>query len=415
LTGRAGPRRPTRVLFVSHDGGFGGAERSLLGLVSALDRSEFSPIVAAPGRGPLRAALGAAGVPVHEERLARWVPYAGERGPRHLARLLARGPRRVRGLLRAIRAHDADVVCSNTVAVADGAVAAALSRRPHVWHLREPVAGNCDLAPYLPPGVVGRVVARLSDRVVVASRALARGLPANARRRVVVVHNGIDVAAFADAPDARAALARESGLPAGATWVGMVGSVRPAKDPLTLLRAVARLRARGRDVACAVAGPEEDAAYAARCRAWVDAAGLRGRVALLGARTDVASFLAALDVVAVPSRAEGFGRVALEAMAAGKPVVATRCGGPEEVVVDGETGFLVPVGDDGRLAERLEALARDPALAARLGRAGRRRVEERFRADRHVAEVQAVLRAAARRGRAGRQAPRSWTTTLSSP
>jgi glycosyltransferase involved in cell wall biosynthesis len=106
--------------------------------------------------------------------------------------------------------------------------------------------------------------------------------------------------------------------------------------------------------------------------------GLAGRFVLPGFRTDLDAIVPAADIVALPSFTEGLPNVALEAGAAGVPVVATAVGGTPEVVADGETGYLVPPGDPAALAARLGELLRDPRLRRRMGEAGRRRMRERF-------------------------------------
>jgi glycosyltransferase involved in cell wall biosynthesis len=108
---------------------------------------------------------------------------------------------------------------------------------------------------------------------------------------------------------------------------------------------------------------------------------LAGRVVLPGFRTDLDSLIGGADVVVLPSYTEGLPNVALEASAAGVPVVATAVGGNPEVVAEGETGYLVPSGDPARLAARVNDLLRDPAARARLGAAGRRRMRELFTFD----------------------------------
>jgi glycosyltransferase involved in cell wall biosynthesis len=114
------------------------------------------------------------------------------------------------------------------------------------------------------------------------------------------------------------------------------------------------------DVAGALARAQADPAVAARLR-------------LLGYRTDVAALLRGADLFVLPSHREGMPRSIIEAMMTGLPVVATRIRGAREQVVDGETGFLVPVREPTALAEALSRLAADPALRARLGAAGRAR------------------------------------------
>ena len=113
---------------------------------------------------------------------------------------------------------------------------------------------------------------------------------------------------------------------------------------------------------------------------------LDGRVRFLGHRDDVPRLMAAADVVVLPSAYEGLPNVVLEAMRFRKPVVATAAPGTTEVVVDGETGLLVPVGNVMLLARAIRDLVRDPVLASRLGEAGRARVEAHFRADTMVAQ-----------------------------
>lgn len=119
---------------------------------------------------------------------------------------------------------------------------------------------------------------------------------------------------------------------------------------------------------------------------------LEGRGAILaGVRRDIPAILAASDIVALPSRfGEGCPNAVLEAMAAGKPVVAARSGGTPEVVVDGETGFLVPPEDVGALQKALHALAGDPALRSKMGAAGRGRAEKEFSIDRLVKAYEAL-------------------------
>ena len=152
-----------------------------------------------------------------------------------------------------------------------------------------------------------------------------------------------------------------------------------------LLDALARLSC---PPALLVAGEgEERPALEARA----SALGLAG-VRFLGQRADKGDLLAACDVLVLPSRQEGLGVAALEAMAAGRAVVASDVGGLGQAVVEGVTGLLVPPGDAAALAEAVARLARDPALRASLGAAGPARVEQGFRAECMVASYEALYR-----------------------
>ncbi len=229
--------------------------------------------------------------------------------------------------------------------------------------------------------------ARLCASFLAVSRstrdALVRqGYPAD---RIVVVHNGVDAV-----PAAAAAAVRPGGVAAEATEVLHVGRLAPVKGQRELIEGLALLdRA---DVVAVLVGEdlEQGGAYAAELERRAAALDVGGRVVLAGYRDDVPSLLAGCDLLALPSHVEGLPLVVLEAMAAGKPVVATRVGGTDELVVDGETGLLVEAGDVEGLARALAALADDPALRRRLGEAGRQRVVRQFATSTMVERVLAV-------------------------
>ena len=208
--------------------------------------------------------------------------------------------------------------------------------------------------------------ARLCFVIVAVSDAtrgalLGQGYPAD---RVVTVHNGIEPAE----------LAEPVRMTRGPT-VLEVARLAEVKGQRLLLAALAELDADavlvGRDL-------ERGGAYEAELRVEAERLGVADRVVFAGHRDDVPALLAGCDVVCLPSSVEGLPLVVLEAMAQGRPVVATAVGGTPELVVDGETGLLVPPGDARALAAALDKVLRDPALARRLGEAGRRRVLASF-------------------------------------
>jgi glycosyltransferase involved in cell wall biosynthesis len=210
------------------------------------------------------------------------------------------------------------------------------------------------------------------DRFLVAShhgqRSLRAALPSSAGR-TSVVPNGIDVSRYRRPPDAglRAQLAGD----ADRRLVLVCARLDPEKGHATLVQACHAMP----NVQLVFAGAGAERASLERLAVRL---GMRERVSFLGFRTDVAELLAACDVMVLPTRNEAFGLVLLEAMAAGRPVISTRVGGPEEIVVDGESGLLVPRDDVSGLSSALRAVLDDPALAARLATGGRSRVEAEF-------------------------------------
>jgi D-inositol-3-phosphate glycosyltransferase len=213
------------------------------------------------------------------------------------------------------------------------------------------------------------------DRLVAANvveRADLRDVYGAAPERVAVIPCGVDTTLFAprDRERARASL----GLPAGPLLL-WVGRIDPIKGLETLLDAVARVRADGRDARLLIVGGDADEprdGHEAALRARLGTLGLHDAVRFVTAQPQHAlpDYYAAADVTLVPSHYESFGMVALEAMACGSPVIASRVGGLTTTVRDGVTGFLVPEGDVGALAERIGAVLDDPDRAWRMGREG---------------------------------------------
>jgi glycosyltransferase involved in cell wall biosynthesis len=232
------------------------------------------------------------------------------------------------------------------------------------------------------------VYAKWTDRVIAISEAVREalvkfGLPPE---RVPLVPSGIEVERFDPDRDARSARALV-GFPEVGEDLLCVASLHPRKDHETLLRAFAGLRSRRPGVRLHLVG---EGPRRARLEDFASRLGLDGHARFLGRRSDVPDLLAAADLFVLTPRFEGLGVAALEAMAAGRAVVATAVGGLRESVRDRETGRLVPPGDPEAVARALEELLADAAMRARLGRAARKWVEDRYSADEMARSTAAV-------------------------
>ncbi len=206
------------------------------------------------------------------------------------------------------------------------------------------------------------------------------------RKKYKTIYNGIDVARYSSFGDTRA-LRAELGLPEGTPVVGIIGSLIALKGHATFLRMAELVAGERTDVRFLIVGEgplRQDLEAQAR------ALGLSDRVIFAGVHRDIPEILSLMDVFVLSSTSEAHPLTILEAMAAGKPVVATDVGGNAESVVDGETGFIVPSEDGEKLFERVKRLLDDPALAQRMGRRGFERVSQEFTVERMVSQTEAV-------------------------
>jgi glycosyltransferase involved in cell wall biosynthesis len=246
-----------------------------------------------------------------------------------------------------------------------------------------------------------RLVCRMADRVLANAGAVRARLVREGYdpARIQVIPNGVDLTRFAAARRPWRGRA-ELGVAPDAPLVAVAARLDPLKGIEHFVDAAALLARRFPGVVFVVVGAGEPASLLARSARL----GLHGRLAFTGHRDDVAELLADAAVSVLPSLSEGHSNSLLESMAAGAPVVATRVGGNVETVADGVTGLLVPPGVPAALAEAIGSLLADPARAAAMGRAGRRRAAERYSVGTMIEATQSLyLDLAGRRRRDERE------------
>jgi glycosyltransferase involved in cell wall biosynthesis len=212
--------------------------------------------------------------------------------------------------------------------------------------------------------------------------------------RITVIHNGVDRRRFFPDANARARVRRELNWSEDDFCIGSVGNLLPVKDHLTLLRAMEPLNGCGAWRLLVVGEGPERAALENFLNIHPEC---KPRTSLIGTSDRVPELLNALDVYVLPSTAEGISNSLLEAMATGLPVIATRTGGNPEVVVDGESGLLFPVGDFDRLTEELKRLWVNTDLRHTLGLQASRRVHSEFSIDSMIRKYDEVYGALGRK------------------
>lgn len=366
------------ILLIHSSAGRYGADLQLLALASGLDRSRFNPLAVLPERGELADLLEADGVEVIVAPVA--VLRRADLGLRNGYRLLRRLHAREEALTAIARERGIDLVHSNTSVVLSGDPVARGLSVPHLIHVREAYPR----VPVVWPAWRRRLLR--AQRVVCVSEAVADQFAGSSR--AVVVHDGLArVPERAPRDRAREAL----GLPADRFVVAVLGRISDWKGQDVLASALAQPALREIGALALVAG----APWPGAERPLHDLERIAGnlgvddRLHVVGFRDDVDVVLGAADAVAVPSkRPDPFPNSALEAAAAGLPVVAAAHGGLPEMLRGGETGRLVPPGDAAALATALRKLADDPAGARELGAAAAVDVTKRFSLERMLERIQ---------------------------
>ncbi|MCA9773040.1 MAG: glycosyltransferase family 4 protein [Myxococcales bacterium] len=359
-----------RILYLSHTATVAGGETSLLNLQRGLDRGRFTPVLHAPSEGPLTEQWRAQGGEVV-------VDGAGIGG---FARTIRRRARDLR----------VDLIHANGYPrLKRAAIAGYATGLPVVCHCRNML--TADNRDYRWPRIWP--FARRIDRYLAISGAVRDDIVTTMRvgaERIRVIHNPVDVARF---QVERGAFRRELRIEPNEFLIGQVGQIEPRKAPIDLVRAFAQLLPRHPRLRAVIVGEDVYGAWAEYREELIETIerlGLGGRIVLAGQRHDIPQVMRDLDLLVMPSLREPFGRVLIEAMAAGTPAIGSRVDGVPEILDDGETGLMTPPGDPDALAAAIERLVVDGALRARIIDAAGRKARASFSLERHVAAVTAV-------------------------
>ncbi|MFX1552331.1 MAG: glycosyltransferase [Promethearchaeota archaeon] len=380
-----------KVLYLNPTSEVGGAERSLLDLLRHIDKGKYHPIVCLPSEGKLTWELGRMGletkmIPLHPaiSRLSR------EDEKQSFHRFLSIPWHLLPTILKIatlVRSKDIDFIVTNGIKChLIGCIVSSMTRTKLIWHVRDLIDAG-----WLRPMMwsLGRF---FPDKIIANSDAVGRVFSNNGR--IEIIHNGIDLARFDTEIDGEG-IRSEFNVEKGTKLIGTIGHFAPLKGYEELLNAMGEVVGNGFDVKLVMVGESiypHSKSYKEKLFSLVDSPELKERVIFAGFREDIPELLASFDVFVLPSRSEGFGRVNLEAMAMGKPVISTNVGGIPEVVLDGVTGILVPPGNPNALSRALMMLLDDPSQRESMGREGRKRVEEHFTLQGHVQRIQEIYR-----------------------
>lgn len=379
-----------KILFISHSAVIGGAEQCLLDLLSLIDADKFELLVLIPSPGILQNTIDNLGIKTFIYNIPWWIPRANEKNRWYFKKTLLGLPSRINSLRKLIKTESIDLVYTNTVTCIDAAIAAKLCKIPHVWHLHEILNNNIFLSSYIPVPCVRTLVGLLSIHIIVPSKAaLSNYISVFTNNKISVINNGVNLKCLEDL-NLLKQLKKQLNIPVQAIIIGIFGSIFDMKGQIDFVDAANLIVNRGYDCYFLIVG-DGNRSYLQELKERIFSYNLQNRIILTGYRNDVNKLLQLTDVVVSASWLECFPKIICEAMAAGKPIVATRCGGPEEQVVEGETGFLVPIKDPGRMANAIIKLLQNKDQLMVMGKKARAFAEQLYDVKLYARKIQNIL------------------------
>lgn len=378
-----------RLLVVHQSAELYGSDRSLLEFLIGLDQNVVEAIVCLPEDGPLAVELRSEGFEVHVLALVKIC--RGLFSTRGLLSLPSMALASLRALDSVVGSRAIDTVYTNTLAVLGGALWATIRGVRHVWHIREIVRH-----PWVVSWVLRKLALGLSQQIICNSVETCRWIGKNSdTKKLQVIWNGVATSASENLQAQRIAARSQLKLHADRPVILLVGRINAFKGHDLLVEAIEVLFASGEQnfltlMLGSVPPGRED--YLQRLQQRVSLSPAADQIRIDSFTHDTSLYYESADILVVPSREpESFGRVAIEAMSYGLPVVAAAHGGLVEIVADGETGVLFQPNNVDSLTNALRHLLSDSRLRAKMGAAGRQRQVSMFSLETYRSKLHAVL------------------------
>jgi glycosyltransferase involved in cell wall biosynthesis len=348
------------ILFIHHVSSLAGAEKYMCSLIEVLDK-KYKIFFICQEPGPLSEILAKQGVIVAFMPLPAW----------RKIRYLTANFLRIKAIINFCKFHHIDLICSNNYRVSSYAVWPAKFLRVPVVTIIQDFVSRYKL---------WKFNTFVSDLLVTVSNSIANPIRLYSNKKVVTIYNGIDIDALTISVPTQDVLRSEFPVLRGKRIVGMVANIVPLKRHKLFLASMQEVLQCIEDVMFVVIGdsPSPQQLSLDDLRAYAQELNMTDKVIFTGSRQDVPALMKSFDILVHPSDREAFGRVIMEAMALGVPVVATACGGPSEIIEDEQSGFLVDVGDKKNIVEKVIKLLKDDHQRVVMGKKGQEHIRRCF-------------------------------------
>lgn len=305
-------------------------------------------------------------------------------------------------LYKLIRLHNIDLVYTNTSMILEGAVAAWLCRVPHIWHIKEGIGQQGRVKFWLPDWLLVKFITKLSNRTLVMTRFIGKiFVRHNLGHKTIQIYDGVYLNNYAGNLRGEE-LRKKIGITGDQILIGMVASPSSTwKEHIVFIDMAAHLVAMHTNLAFVIFGAQpREMKNLAYNHPWNYFLALQNRISELkleenivwaGLHPNIPQMMAALDFLVHPCRIEPFGRIAIEAMAARRPVIGTSSGGIAESVIDGYTGYLISPGDTLAFVKAASNLIHDDILRKTIGNNGHKHVAENFTVQEHIEVISTLF------------------------
>ena len=370
-----------KILFVSHSGRrSGGAQNVMFALIKHLMKMGIECHCIFPEHGRFYDEMVEYGVICHRVKFSWWAGFEMDTLYKIIKYFLTVHSS-TNEFVNIINKHNINLVISNTITMSEGALAARLCKIPHIWYVHEILSQDPKLKHMIKIEFLYPIMLQLSEKIVVVSNAVKQefikylGYDSD---KIEVVYNGV---------------VTPNSPPASLVGYNVlsVGGICRRKGQYTLLKSAEIVINVIPKARFPLAGMFWEKEYSHLLLEERVRMGIERKFSFNKWTVDMDAYYQSGAVLVSPSTVEAFGLSMLEGMAHGLPVVTTDSGGPSEIVVEGETGFIVPVNDEVRMAERTLRLLENKELAKKMGLAGRKRVAEFFSQDKFVNEFTNII------------------------
>ncbi len=379
------------ILFLEQFSNISGGQRVLLNTIAALDRTKYTPFVVIPGEGELAKELDKLGV---KHFILPVGDYStGKKNIIDIILYLLRSPVLIPRTFFLIRQNNIDLVYANAPRTfLWGTLAASWAGKPVIWHLHSVLSG---MELKISAGLLRKYVARM---IAVSSSVAGPFIKLDSAlaKKISVVYNGVDAKKFDVIPDA-GKLRRELGVAEGKKIIAFIGQVAEWKGVEDFVRAAEHVLGERKDVQFIVVGDvlfgnRREQGYKLYLHELVSALGIAENFRFVGKRGNIPEILSLISMLVIPSiKPDPCPLVLLEAMASGRPVIASDHGGPGEIIRDGVDGLKYRPSDHMALAAKISVLLDDDREASGIGDAARRRTKSDLSFDHYMSSVSSLV------------------------